>query len=37
VLHQVFASLALIAQGEEPVRMLLTPDAVDRHAVACAC
>jgi hypothetical protein len=36
VLHQVFASLALIAQGEEPVRMLLAPDAVDRHAAACA-
>lgn len=36
VLHQGFASLALIAQGEEPVRMLLTPDAVDRHAAACA-
>jgi hypothetical protein len=36
VLHQVFASLALIAHGAEPARMLLAPDAVDRHAAACA-
>jgi hypothetical protein len=35
VLHQVFASLALIAQGEEPAGMLLAPDEVDRHAARC--
>ncbi|MCW2983564.1 MAG: hypothetical protein JWR63_1134, partial [Conexibacter sp.] len=35
VLHQVFASLALIAQGEEPVGMVLAPDEVDRHAARC--
>jgi hypothetical protein len=36
VLHQVFASMALIAQGVQPARLLLAPDAVDRQAAACA-
>jgi hypothetical protein len=36
VLHQVFASLALMAHGEHAVGMLLTPDELDLHAAACA-
>lgn len=34
VLHQVFASLALLVAGEHPAGLLLAPDAIDR---ACAC
>jgi hypothetical protein len=34
VLHQVFASLALIVAGEHPAGLLLAPDAIDG---ACAC
>jgi hypothetical protein len=36
LLHQVFASLALMAQGEEAAGMLLAPDELDLHASACA-
>jgi hypothetical protein len=34
VLHQVFASLALVVAGEHPAGLLLEPDAIDG---ACAC
>ena len=38
VLHQVFASLALmVAADQEPAGLLLAPADVERHVAACAC